>query len=59
MTSLCHYFSDNVYANSNYKFIEECNRSAATQSGRFIKMRGALRALHASLNTASMRIVSK
>jgi len=41
------------------KYIEECYRLAARRSGRFNKMHGALRALHVSINNASMRTVRK
>ena len=63
MTSLWCNVSVNVVANSNWicllisapKVHWRVPPTAARQSGRFNKMLGALRALHVSLNNASMR----
>ena len=60
-------FSDNIVANSNWscllisapKVHWRVQPTAGRQSGRFNKMHRALRALHVSLNNASIRAVRK
>jgi len=67
MTPLWRNVSVNVLVNSNWNWLLisapkdhwRVQPTAARRSGRFNKMHGDLRALHASLNNATMRIVRK